>query len=89
LPLEVLSQNVAPVDNVLLHALRTEFCCLQVQPLVGSGFGYCATASANKTGDVDAALPPTAGGVAALSQYNVIPRTTIINEKCRLPVVYG
>ena len=46
-------------------------------------------ASANKTGSVDAALPPTAGGLAALSQYNIVPRTSIINERCRLPVVYG
>ena len=63
--------------------------CLQVQPLMGSGFGYCSMASANKTGNVDAALPPTAGGLASLSQYNVLPRSTIINEQCRLPVVYG
>ncbi len=56
---------------------------------MGSGFGYCSMASANKTGNVDAALPPTAGGLASLSQYNVLPRTTIINERCRLPVVYG
>lgn len=61
----------------------------QEQPLVGSGFGYCSKASANSTGEVDAALPSSAGGLAALSQYNVIPRTTIINERCRLPVVYG
>lgn len=61
----------------------------QVTPLVGSGFGYCAKAAGNATGAVDAALPPSAGGIASLSQYNVVPRTTIINEKCRLPVVYG
>ena len=69
--------------------LRVGNCCLQVQPLVGSGFGYCSMASANKTGNVDAALPPTAGGLASLSQYNVLPRTSIIDERCRLPVVYG
>ena len=80
-----------PVCLGLLFAARSkaEVCCLQVQPLMGSGFGYCSMASANKTGSVDAALPPTAGGLAALSQYNVLPRTTIIDEQCRLPVVYG
>lgn len=62
---------------------------LQVAPLVGSGFGYCANAAGNTTGEVDAALPSSAGGVASLSEYNVVPRTTIINEKCRLPVVWG
>lgn len=61
----------------------------QVAPLVDSGFGYCSRAAGNTTGAVDAALPPSAGGIASLSQYNVIPRTTVINEKCRLPVVYG
>lgn len=61
----------------------------QVAPLVGSGIGFCSKASGNTTGEVDAALPPSAGGVASLAAYNVLPRTTIINEKCRLPVVYG
>jgi hypothetical protein len=56
---------------------------------VDSGFGFCSKAAGNTTGDVDAALPPSAGGVAALSQYNVSPRTTIIDEQCRLPIVYG
>ena len=62
---------------------------MQEAPLAGSGFGYCSQAASNKTGDVDAALPPTAGGEASLSQYNVLPRYTVIGEKCRLPVVYG
>ena len=67
----------------------TKAAAAQVAPLVGSGCGYCSNAAGNTTGEVDAALPSSAGGVASLSAYNVLPRTTIINEKCRLPVVYG
>ncbi|CAL8460636.1 g166 [Coccomyxa elongata] len=81
----------AKIGAVNITACDQGLACtpLQVAPLVGSGFGYCSQAAGNTTGAVDAALPPSAGGVASLSAYNVIPRTTIIDEKCRLPVVYG
>ena len=86
-----LASELAPSESALKMLMVPEHlhAILQVQPLVGSGFGYCSSASGNATGAVDAALPPTAGGLASLSQYNVVPRTTVIGERCRLPVVYG
>jgi hypothetical protein len=62
---------------------------MQAAPLQGSGFGFCARAAGNVTGAVDAALPPSAGGVASLATFRAAARFTLRNEKCRLPVVYG
>ena len=68
---------------------RNQTLCTQAAPLQGSGFGYCASAAGNVTGAVDAALPPSAGGVASLATFRAASRYTVGSENCRLPVVYG
>ncbi len=68
-----------------MGAKRLRMCGAQKAPLAGSGIGFCASVS----GAVDSAHGAEAKGSAGLAAYKTQARSSVIGERCRLPLVYG